>query len=880
MPEYLAPGVYVEETSFRSKSIEGVGTSTTGFVGATRYGPTAGEPELMTSFNQFERIYGGLDPLDYGGTEVTNYLAHAVRAFFDNGGSRLYIARAYEPPPLPKGPAGETPEAKAARVALLGRATAAIPAPNALIGQTNDAAISATNTVLGALSKAITELQQARVAAINILQFAVAQLFSPPVTTAKPTLKYDYINPAEDVGAQLTNRINALPDGSDKNRLNEALTSSWQAVINSADEQLQATNTALSRAETAQTAVSTAYAEGVTEGTNLSGVTSNLTDLRNAKETARNKAATVKTTADAMADEANALADAFKAVTNAATATTAIGAIQPLVTAATAVLETVTNNPNNANTAIHEAAKLATRESRLAEATASTDWLARFPGAAGNMTISVNGRLGTNVLARADPLDSTSPLVVRQVRSGDLVVIQRSGTALIYSAIRSNNNWIFTPSTGSDLPLSGLNPNSDRVIPLTISVEIQLPGKFVRPQTLENLTLSGLPNRSRDSLNQLFAAEIANRLQEMETPVILQVREGRTIGDAQLTASLLNITNWEQQRDAAGNPLFDAPGIARLRPLQSVSYGLTGGSDGKDPEPSYYEGSGGDNLPVKSGLKALEDLEDISIVAAPGYSHDYVGDREQLIQAINQLLISHCERLRYRVAILDSPNNQSLSGVRNYRAIVDSKYTALYYPWVRILDPISEQELDLPPSGFMAGIYARSDVEIGVHKAPANEVVRGAIGLETLINKAQQDVLNPLGINCVRFFEGRGIRVWGARTISSDPEWKYLNVRRYFAYLEASIDRSTQWAVFEPNGEQLWANVRRTIESFLENEWRSGRLAGAKVEEAFFVRCDRSTMTQNDLDNGRMICLIGVAPLYPAEFVIFRIGQWTGDRRS
>jgi phage tail sheath protein FI len=199
---------------------------------------------------------------------------------------------------------------------------------------------------------------------------------------------------------------------------------------------------------------------------------------------------------------------------------------------------------------------------------------------------------------------------------------------------------------------------------------------------------------------------------------------------------------------------------------------------------------------------------------------------------------------------------------------------------VRILDPISEQELDVPPSGFMAGIYARSDVEIGVHKAPANEVVRGAIGLEVLINKAQQDVLNPLGINCIRFFEGRGIRVWGARTVSSDPEWKYLNIRRYFVYLEASIDRSTQWAVFEPNGEQLWANVRRTVESFLENEWRSGRLAGTKVEEAFFVRCDRSTMTQNDLDNGRMICLIGVAPLYPAEFVIFRIGQWTGDRRS
>jgi phage tail sheath protein FI len=180
----------------------------------------------------------------------------------------------------------------------------------------------------------------------------------------------------------------------------------------------------------------------------------------------------------------------------------------------------------------------------------------------------------------------------------------------------------------------------------------------------------------------------------------------------------------------------------------------------------------------------------------------------------------------------------------------------------------------------MAGIFARNDNENGVHKAPANEVLRGAIGLEALINKGQQDVLNPLGINCLRFFENRGNRVWGARTISSDPEWKYLNIRRYFAYLERSIEVSTQWAVFEPNGLELWANVRRAVSDFLFNEWKSDRLAGSKPVEAFFVECDRRTMTQNDLDNGRMICLIGVAPLYPAEFVIFRIGQWTGDRRA
>ena len=235
--------------------------------------------------------------------------------------------------------------------------------------------------------------------------------------------------------------------------------------------------------------------------------------------------------------------------------------------------------------------------------------------------------------------------------------------------------------------------------------------------------------------------------------------------------------------------------------------------------------------------------------------------------------------MRYRVAIVDSRKAQSIGEVRQFRAGFDSKHMAFYYPWVKILDPVTRKEIVLPPSGFIAGIYARNDIERGVWKAPANEVVSGAIGFELMLNKAQQEVLNPEGINCFRYFEGRGMRLWGARTMSSDPEWKYVNVRRYFAYLERSIDKGTQWAVFEPNGERLWANVRRTIEDFLLNEWQMGALLGEKPEKAYFVRCDRSTMTQNDLDNGRLVCLIGVAPLKPAEFVIFRIGQWTADAK-
>jgi len=327
--------------------------------------------------------------------------------------------------------------------------------------------------------------------------------------------------------------------------------------------------------------------------------------------------------------------------------------------------------------------------------------------------------------------------------------------------------------------------------------------------------------------------------------------------------------------------LFAATDNVLALPASGITqavHALTGGNDGQRPRADDYRGVVTDDY--KTGLYALEDQEDISIVAAPGstwgLSRGYAADG----QAITNHLINHARAMRYRIAVLDSGDGQSLNEILEHRGRIDSNYAALYYPWVTVLDPVTRSEIALPPSGFVAGIYARNDIQRAVWKAPANEVVNLAIGFEKTLNKAQQEVLNPEGINCFRFFEGRGFRLWGARTISSDPEWKYVNVRRYFAYLERSIDKGTQWAVFEPNGEALWANVRRTIEDFLLNEWQSGALLGDRPEKAFFVRCDRSTMTQNDLDNGRLICLIGVAPLKPAEFVIFRIGQWTADRRN
>jgi phage tail sheath protein FI len=306
--------------------------------------------------------------------------------------------------------------------------------------------------------------------------------------------------------------------------------------------------------------------------------------------------------------------------------------------------------------------------------------------------------------------------------------------------------------------------------------------------------------------------------------------------------------------------------------LSVPTHNLTGGNDGGVPNAASY----------REALDRTEALDDISIVAAPGHSE--LADAA----AIRTEVITHVEqRGLYRVAVLDARSGDGVNEVRATRGTIDSDRVAMYYPWVTIANPQARPgdasevaELNAPPSGFVCGIYARTDIERGVWKAPANEVVRGALRFERDVSFGENEVLNPLGINCLRYFPGRGYRVWGARTASSDPEWKYLSVRRYFHFLEASIERGTQWAVFEPNGPALWANVRETISSFLYNEWVSGALLGDSQKEAYFVRCDRNTMTQNDLDNGRLICLIGVAVVKPAEFVIFRIGQKTATARE
>jgi hypothetical protein len=649
MPEYLAPGVYVEETSFRSKSIEGVSTTTTGFVGPCRYGPIDMEPDIVTGLGEFERLYGDRQQLKYDTTTLHNYLWHAVRSFFEEGGKRLYISRVFRP----------------------------------LAG----------------------------------------------------------IYPPADVSAPTQTTVGLYDDG--HGRANIGVTSPATEVLNV-------------RARFPGAAGNVRVRFTVRLGQNILGGTTQ-----------------VPTVGALSNDDVVWIGDATSPI----------------------------SSPPGAGTRY------------LAEFD-STEQTWRFK--------SAKTRANTDLrLKHTDPLLSLDPVLGTQVRVATVTVtvLQNDGTTLVWD---------------------GLPPDPDH-------------------------QRDGAP----DSLKAKFASEPSNLAQKRTLPIVVTLGSGLTDGLAVLDALV-----------AAKTDLADNLNNLKSSDAQrSIDVELSGGNDGERPTADEYKGKEDEVTNAKTGLVAFEDIEDISIVAAPGSTFGLENGYRADATTIVNSLISHAEHMRYRIAVLDSGNEQSIAMVRAMRAKMDSKYAALYYPWVRVLDPVTRTEIYLPPCGFVAGIYARNDINRAVYKAPANEVVNGAIGFELLLNKSQQDILNPEGINCFRFFEGRGFRLWGARTISSDPEWKYVNLRRYFAYLERSIDKGTQWAVFEPNGDQLWGNVRRTIEDFLLNEFQMGALLGEKPEKAYFVKCDRSTMTQNDLDNGRLVCLIGVAPLRPAEFVIFRIGQWTADRK-
>jgi phage tail sheath protein FI len=310
----------------------------------------------------------------------------------------------------------------------------------------------------------------------------------------------------------------------------------------------------------------------------------------------------------------------------------------------------------------------------------------------------------------------------------------------------------------------------------------------------------------------------------------------------------------------AGTYILKAPQAAQLPQVQ----------------PNHFTGSVVD----RSGVEGLEIAEDVNMICCPDLMSAYQSgaiDRDG-VKSVQLAMINHCERMGDRVAIIDALPDLSPQDVGRWRSQetnYDSKFAALYYPWIKVAGP-DGQPITVPPSGHIAGIYAYTDNTRGVHKAPANEVIRGALEAAMPITKGEQDTLNPIGVNCIRSFTGRGVRVWGARTLSSDPAWRYVNVRRLFNFVEKSLERGLQWVVFEPNDPNLWARVRRDVTAFLTGTWRDGMLFGLTPDQAFFVKCDEELNPQDVRDRGQLFIDIGLAPVKPAEFVIFRLSQWAG----
>ncbi|MER6106069.1 phage tail sheath family protein [Streptomyces sp. NPDC001832] len=404
------------------------------------------------------------------------------------------------------------------------------------------------------------------------------------------------------------------------------------------------------------------------------------------------------------------------------------------------------------------------------------------------------------------------------------------------------------------------------------------------PEADPSVAIGGFLVSARPGTSGDLSVEVADA--EGENPpedrFRLLVRQAGKVVETYDVSARKNVKGYlvTQARQSKLIEVTEQPGAAQSRPeKQSLSLTPAAAAPGAGVariDPAEYVG----DATARTGFAGLEAIDEITMVAVPDLMSAYQrGDIDaEGVRTVQMAVISHCEQMGDRVAVLDTPPGMNAQRVRTWRnddAGFDSRYATVYYPWLKVFDPATGHNSLVPPSGHVAGVWARSDGERGVHKAPANEVIRGALDLELRLSKGEQDLLNPIGVNCVRAFPGRGIRIWGARTLSSDPAWRYLNVRRLFNYLEESILLGTQWVVFEPNDDRLWSSIRRNVTAFLTEEWRRGALFGRTAEEAFYVKCDRDNNPQESIDLGQVVCEIGVAPVKPAEFVVFRLAQFS-----
>jgi phage tail sheath protein FI len=769
MPEYLSPGVYVEEIDAGPRPIAGVSTSTTGMVGVTARGPIDGKPQLVTNFLEYQQMFGGylttpdvglanswINNAPEGGTWWTFPLS--VQGFFFNGGQRLYVKRV-------------AATGAVASTGQLGRGCFARITADAAAGDT---------------------------------RLQVSHLFGFGGNGASVTV----IRGGDNVEI-LTTTIASYQSGASPSVLLAAPLA--QEVRAGRGDVVRAGDAPTDPAAAADRALSFSAASPGGWG---DGVQVRVTPVASAT--------------------LPFLADAGE------------GAL--FVTRLAA--EAVKDSP----TLVVEAT------SGLSAGIATPLWV-----------LAGSSRLEVDTVAEVAPANAGDPVTFTLTLAG-AHEHARWGEGFAISRVRRAN----PDNTVSTFRVGGASR-------LYVGAQVQADdGTHLLPRTVTGIAGDVV------TLNQPFDHSVfeTDRLSLVEAMVAAQFTDEagslvqETLGPVRFTAATTvdkpqsvesTLANSSQLvRAVRGNGLSANPAEFPVE-THGGWLRLGNGDDnfGTLDTADFVGVDGGSGH--RTGIVSLEDIDEVSICAVPGM---WSG-------TVQSALITHCETLKDRFAILDPEDGLTTEGVQQFRESYDTRYAALYYPWLVVPDPLGgPQAINVAPSGYMAGIYARTDVERGVHKAPANTVVRGIRvqnGFAQDITKRHQDLLNPRGINALRFFPQFGHRVWGARTMSSDSSWKYVNVRRLFIYLEESIDEGTQWAVFEPNSEALWALVKQSVTDFLTTTWHSGALAGTTPDEAFFVACDRTTMTEDDLQNGRLICVIGVAPVFPAEFVIFRIQQKTRE---
>lgn len=787
MPEYLAPGVYIEEFEIGAKPIEGVSTSTAGFLGMAERGPL-NKPTLITSFAEYQRIFGSyLKEADYG---KKRYLPYAVEGFFANGGQRVYVSRV----------AADKAE----------KSSGFLPD------------VSGGTTFLD-------EDVEAKAITLKVV---------------------DTTNLSEDA-------VLFLKDGSQSEYLKYV---------------------SLAKALTLDLPLSQSHASGTT----ITRMERSGTYHIDGDVAAGSDEIVLDTVVDLLADDVLIIDDEYYEV---------------------CTIDSIAGNTITVKTPLQYGHADGVVANELTSA-ATTGLISAvkaeytiIPIADDDTNLSIN-----NVIEMGGEY--------RIIKATDAERVILVAGELKHKHEKDETIKQLTPAFGIDTSSEGTWGNRVKIVVKASSLSTaKLTADASDQNYLELDTLTGmeegtllkLPTTppSYGTIKEVIKTDDTKQvvLEEAFTGPLSKNQEVST-DDFDLMVSFdgsdeafKNLSMNESHSSYVEEIVTsDASQLIRLEDLgtngqqipmptqdNEPGWKLSGGNDGipEDDDAEInttYEGVDNSEPADRKGIYTLKNIDDISIAAIPGI----------YTQHLQNKLIIHCETMNDRFAVLDSEEKADLDEIQTQRNFYDSKYAALYYPWLRVFDPLSKKRTNVPPSGYVCGIYARSDTERGVHKAPANEVVRGALGLEEfngtkrIITKGQQDILNPKGVNCIRVFRGRGIRVWGARTISSDSLWKYVNVRRLFLFLEESIEDGTQWVVFEPNDQKLWARVRQTITQFLTRVWKDGALMGTTPEEAFFVKCDRTTMTQDDIDNGRLIVVIGVAPVKPAEFVIFRIAQWAG----